>query len=364
MKNNNSLAKLIILCSMMVALHAVNASACTGITLKASDGSKIVARTIEWAATPMKTGYAVVPRGHEHRSLTPSGADGLTYKSRYGYTGVWTEYETFIVDGINETGLSAGLFFFPQYGEYVKYNPANKAKSLCDFHFVSWVLASFSSIDAVKNALTQIDLVSLDPGIGTVHWRISEPSGRTVVLEYVNGKPHFYENPLGVLTNAPGFEWHMTNLNNYVNLHPGSAANNAISDATTLKPLGGGSAMLGLPGDFTPPSRFVRAAFLQTTAPVQATGYDAVILAFRILNSFDIPVGMAHAQGNAPKDMPGATQFTIATDQRSGKLYYRTMWNSNIRCIDTKAIDYAKVTYQTHLLDQQHIQPVEMVTIR
>lgn len=363
MKNTNSFTKLIILSVVMAVLTPVATQACTGIVLKASDGSKIVARTIEWAATPMKTGYAIVPRGHRHQSLTPSGVDGITYKARYGYTGVWTEYETFIVDGINESGLSAGLFFFPGYGKYQPYVPANKAKTLCDFHFVSWVLSSFNNIDAVKTAITQIDLVGLDPAIGTVHWRISEPNGRTVVLEFVDGKPCFYDNPLGVLTNAPGFEWHMTNLNNYVNLRTGSAETFHMTDDVSLRPLGGGSALLGLPGDYTPPSRFVRAAFMQTSSPVQPTGHDAVLQAFRILNNFDIPIGLAHAVGKTPGNFPGATQFIIATDQHSGKLYYRTMWNSNIRCIDTKAINYTKAKYHVRPLDADHGQPIEMVPV-
>lgn len=364
MKNTNNFKKLIILSVVMMAMSPVYTPACTGIVLKASDGSKIVARTIEWAATPMKTGYVVIPRGHKHQSLTPSGSDGMTYKARYGYVGVWTEYVTFIVDGINEAGLSAGLFFFPGHGTYQRYEPANNEKTLCDFHFVSWVLSTFDNIDDVKAAISQVDLVGLDPTIGTVHWRISEPNGRTVVLEFIEGKPCFYDNPLGVLTNAPGFEWHMTNLNNYVNLRTGAADSYQLADAVTLMPLGGGSALLGLPGDFTPPSRFVRAAFMQASAPVQPTGHDAVLQAFRILNNFDIPIGMAHAQGKAPGGFPGATQFIIATDQQSGRLYYRTMWNSNIRCIDTKAINYSKVKYQVHPLDEEQVQPIEMVTIR
>ena len=156
--------------------------------------------------------------------------------------------------------------------------------------FVSWVLSQFDSIDQVKSALKQVDLVTLNHNIGAVHWRIAEPTGRMVVLEIVAGVPHFYENELGVMTNAPGFQWHMTNLNNYVNLVPGSAPDNTIAPGITLKALGHGSGMIGLPGDFTSPSRFVRAAFFQTTSPVWATGFETVVQAFHILNNFDIPV--------------------------------------------------------------------------
>ena len=135
-------------------LTAVDAGACTGIALTARDGSRVVARTVEWAATPMECGYVVAPRGHEHQSYTPDGLNGLKYKGVYGYVGIYTEYEPFVVEGVNETGLSAGLFFFPNYGDYAPYNKNAAGKTLCDMQFVSWVLSQFSSIDQVKEGLS------------------------------------------------------------------------------------------------------------------------------------------------------------------------------------------------------------------
>ena len=355
---------MIIAAAFLAGVFADKADACTGISLTAGDGSRIVARTVEWAATPMQCGYVVAPRGHEHQSYTPTGENGLKYKALYGYVGIYTEYEPFVVEGVNEAGLSAGLFFFPQYGEYAPYNQANNGKTLCDMQFVSWVLSQFSSIDQVKSAISNIDLVTLNHKIGSVHWRIAQPDGRMVVLEVVAGVPHFYENTLGVLTNAPGFPWHMTNLNNYINLVPGSAPDNTIKAGITLQPLGHGSGMLGLPGDFTAPSRFVRATFFQTTSPVWATGFETVVQAFHILNNFDIPIGSQHVRADIPKDLPSATQFTAVTDQKAMKFYYRTAWNSNIRCIDLNSIDFHKIKYQSHPLDNQQVQPVEILKIK
>ena len=348
---------------LLVGLFAVDAYACTGISLSAKDGSKVVARTVEWAATPMQCGYVVAPRGHVHQSYTPTGSNGLKYVGQFGYVGVYTEYEAFVVEGMNETGLSAGLFFFPQYGDYASYNAAENAKTLCDMQLVSWVLSQFSSIDQVKEAIKQIDLVTLNHKIGAVHWRIAEPSGRMVVLEVVGGVPHFYDNNLGVLTNAPSFPWHLTNLNNYLNLRPGSAADYTLKQGITLQALGHGSGMLGLPGDFTSPSRFVRAAFFQTTAPVWNNGYETVVQAFHILNNFDIPIGSQHTPADMPKNLPSATQVTTASDQTAKILYYRTAWNSNIRCIELKDIDFKLVRYQAHPLDKHQTQPVEKVWV-
>ena len=348
----------------LFCMTAYDSDACTGISLSARDGSRVVARTVEWAATPMQCGYVVAPRGHAHQSFTPTGANGLKYNSVYGYVGIYTEYEPFVVEGVNETGLSAGLFFFPQYGDYAPYVESQNNKTLCDMQFVSWVLSQFSSIDQLKDAIKTIDLVTLNHKIGAVHWRIAEPNGRMVVLEVVNGVPRFYENTLGVLTNAPGFNWHITNLNNYVNLVPGSAPDNKLTPNLTLEPLGHGSGMLGLPGDFTSPSRFVRASFFQTTAPTWDTGFETVVQAFHILNNFDIPIGSQFVKAEIPKNLPSATQFTAVTDQKAMKFYYRTAWNSNIRCIDLLDIDFHKVKYQSHPLDPVNVQPVEIVKVK
>ena len=335
-------------------VHSIPTSACTGITLKSKDGATIAARTIEWEESVMNTMYVVVPRNEELQSLTPSGMDGVKFKTRYGYVGLSVEQKEFMVEGINEKGLSAGLFYFPNYGKYEAYEASQKDKCLSDFQVVSYVLARCSTTDEVKEALSKVRIINIDPRASTVHWRFTEPSGRQIVLEIVDEVMHFYDNPLGVLTNSPGIEWHWANLNNYINLTPGNAPEHQLGPIE-LKSLGHGSGMLGLPGDFTPPSRFIRAAFFQTMAFQQPDAYGSVTQAFHILNNFDIPTNT---------DMPSATQFTVASDTRNQKIYYRTMYNSNIRCIDLKTIDFNRVKYHSQPLDKEKKQPVEMITVR
>lgn len=353
----------------MVAVAAMAAipyegDACTGIALTAKDGSRIVARTTEWGGSVLNSSYVIVPRGHQHISFTPTGADGMSFQARYGYVGICTDQPQFVVEGMNETGLSAGLFFFPGYGRYVEYDPANKSNTLSDMQFVSWVLASFSSIDEMKEAFEKIDLVSLDSRIGTVHWRISEPSGRMVVLECIDGRPVFYENRLGVLTNSPDFDWQMKNLNNYVNLYTGNVQPQKLNDEVTLKQFGAGAGFLGIPGDATPPSRFVRAALYQSATPQAGTGAETVMQCFQILECFNIPIGLEHKKSDIPEGLPSATQWTVASDQSALKFYYRTAWNATIRCIDMASVNFSKVKFQTHPLDEVKEQPVEMIRVR
>ena len=117
------------------------ANACTGITLKSKDGMTVAARTIEWAESVMNNLYVVVPRNQELQSLTPSGMDGVRFKSKYGFVGLAVEQKEFMVEGVNEKGLSAGLFYFPNYGKYQPFDPMEKDKSLADFQVVYYVLA-------------------------------------------------------------------------------------------------------------------------------------------------------------------------------------------------------------------------------
>lgn len=337
--------------------------ACTGITLKAKDGSRIVARTIEWGGSNLNSQYVVVPRGYTQQSYIPgSTTGGMTFTARYGYIGLAVEQEQFVAEGLNEAGLSAGLFYFPQYGKYEAYNPKEKASSIADLQLVSWILGSCKTVDEVKESIKKVHVIGIDPRASTAHWRFADTTGRQIVLEIINEKPIFYENELGVLTNSPSFDWQMTNLNNYVNLIPGMAPSQQL-DGVTLASFGNGSGFLGIPGDITPPSRFVRAAFYQATAPQQETGQQTVIQCFQILNNFDIPIGIEFAPNLPPVDIPSATQWTSATDMTNRIIYYRTMYDNAIRSIDLRKINFARVKYQTEPLDKINQQPIIPIRI-
>ena len=208
----------------LMATSTQQAEACTGITLKTADGTSIPARTIEWGGSDLNSKYVIVPRGYTQQSYIPGGQkNGLQFTAKYGYVGLAVEQEEFVAEGLNEKGLSAGLFYFPRYGQYEAYSEANRQSSIADLQLVSWILGNFSTVDEVIEGMKDVHVVAIDPRASTVHWRITEPSGRQIVIEITEGKVNVFENRLGVLTNSPGFEWQMTNLNNYVNLYPGTA---------------------------------------------------------------------------------------------------------------------------------------------
>ncbi len=345
-----------------IFIGSATAQACTGITLTAADGSQIMARTIEWSGSKLTNQYVVVPQGYSYTSYTPTGKNGMNFSAKHGFVGVAIMDNNFVVEGINEQGLSAGLFYFPNYGQYPEYDAKKNDKTIADMQLVSWILSQFSTVEELREALPTVKLVSV-AGSSTVHWRVADTTGAQIVIEYIDGECKVYDNKVGVLTNSPSFDWHVTNLNNYVNLFAGGAAPREYDNDFTLRPFGAGSGLLGLPGDMTPPSRFVRAFFLSSSAPTVDTGFEAVLQAFQLLNGFDIPMGLIH-NGTNEAGIPSSTQWVAASDIQNRKFYYRTMYNSAIRSIDLAKIDFLKVKFFSRLLDIDEATPIENLPIQ
>jgi choloylglycine hydrolase len=227
---------------------------------------------------------------------------------------------------------------------------------------MQWMLSSFSTVDEVR--VVNAD----DPRFHGVplpfHWKVADPTGKAIIIEIVeNGKVNVYDAFLGVITNSPGYDWHLTNLRNYLHLTPEPRAPLTVGKLE-LSPLGAGSGMIGLPGDFTPPSRFVRAAALTASVRPLADARTAVFEAFRILDSFDIPVGAVVPQKATPTDIESATQITSVSDLKNARYYFTTMRNREVRMIDLKAIDFAKVREQMIDGDGGRLYPVRELRVR
>lgn len=318
------------------------ASACTGIMLRNSDGTAVHGRTVEFGI-PLEMDYVVVPRGYQFVGQTPLG-DGKTWTSKYGAAGVIVFGNLGIMDGLNEKGLAIGAFYFPTEAKYTPTTPENQSKSFSAIDFSNWILTSFASVDEVRKAIEGGEAVvapTLLPGwpqqVQPFHWIVYDKSGKALVIEPVDGKLVLSDNPLGVLTNSPTFDWHMTNLRNYIALNPRDVPPIKI-DGDTFQSFGMGDGMLGLPGDFTPPSRFVRAAVFSATAFKAADAQKGVFSGFHILNNFDIPVGVARTKedGKAAADQ---TLLTTMRDPQSLRLYFKTYDDQTVRMIDLNAFD-------------------------
>lgn len=336
--------------------------ACTGITIKTGDNKIIQGRTIEYGEGNLNSKLVISPRGKEYQSLTPEGKfEGHKWKAKYGFVGAALINELFIGEGINETGLNAGLFYFPHYGSLTKYDKKIAKKSIVDMQFVSWILSNFSTVDELKKGLKDIKVVNIaydEKGnpLPTAHWRVGDAKGGNIVIEIVNnGEVKIHENRVGVVTNSPDYEWQVKNLNNYVNVYAGNAKDFEVNGQKIFS-FGAGTGAMGLPGDITPPSRFVRAFYyLSTIRPIE-NSKEGVTEAFHILNNFDLPMGVeypAEHKSYIPKDVPSATQWIAISSLNDREFYYKTMYNSQIRKVDLKKIDFTKVAYQAIPLDEK-----------
>ena len=151
-----SILTAIILAAAALMASFQNCYACTGITLKAKDGSTVVARTIEWAASDNDCRWVVVPRGHRWKSFIPGGGTGRSFTNEYGYVGVSVVQDELMMEGMNEKGLSAGLFYFPDYGKYEEYSEANYETNISDFQLVSYILGRCATVDEVKAEIARV----------------------------------------------------------------------------------------------------------------------------------------------------------------------------------------------------------------
>lgn len=344
------------------------AYACTGITLKAKDGAVVYGRTLEWGAFDLNSRVVVIPRGHKFTGSTPDGKPGLTWKAKYGVVAIdGLEKEAFL-DGLNEKGLAVGLFYLPGFAKYQKYDPAKAGQSIGPADVVQLLLSTCAGIDEVRMTLVKVRVVPvIEKALGfppPAHYIVTEPSGKAIVVEYLKGKLKIFDAPLGVITNSPSYDWHMTNLRNYINLSPVALPGKKIEDLD-FTPLGAGSGMIGLPGDFTPPSRFVRAVAFSKTARPTATGDEAMYEVFRILDNFNVPLGAAEGskEEGDTTGMRSATLWTDAIDTKNKVLYYHTQHNRRVRMVDLKKIDFESLRKVIYLpLDKEKKQDIEDIT--
>lgn len=359
--------KSFILVSLIIFLAQFKSNACTGIRLIAKDGGVVYGRTMEWGAFDLNSRILIIPRNYHFKGTTPDGFNGKSYYTKYGVVGLDALHTNLISDGMNEKGLAAGLFYhsgYEQYNEYVKQDSSNTISSL---DVVNYILSQFGSVEEVKDGMKKVAVVLHPdiPGITgvcyEVHWMVTDTTGASIVIEYRDHKMVVYNSIPGVITNNPYYDWHLINLSNYINLSQKPFAtktivNSALQDTLYINPVGAGSGMLGLPGDNTPPSRFVRAvAWIQTARPL-CCAEEAVYETFRILDNFQLPLGPGAAEGGGgnidkTKGMRSSTEWTTAWNLTDRTLNYHTQHNRRVRFLDLKKLSFTspekepKITY-------------------
>ena len=335
------------------------AVACTAFQLTSKDGAQIYFRSMEFGF-PFNSQALVVPRGSEYTGTAPDGKPGLKWKTKYGIVGLNVDIaQTIIADGQNEKGLAIGMLYLPGYSQYQDAAAAPADKSLGSWEVPAYLLAMCATVDEAVAALKNDIFVAQQDfppfkGLLPVHWWIGDASGKVVIAEYVGGKLNVYDAPLGTLTNSPPYDWQTINVGNYVDISPVNVPERTLGKFTSVN-YGQGSGGVGLPGDMSPPSRFIRASLFSHWATPGATASDTVNLGFHVLNTFDIfngaiqsntadqtanTKGFLSSTGQPKLVNTDTTEWVVAHDRTNLKTYIRTYNGLEIQMVDLKAIDF------------------------
>lgn len=329
-----------ILLIVVCGLNVLPGFACTDFQVKTTQGTVVIGRSMEWGAD-LHSRLVVHPKQENNMAKAPDGKQGLVWTSKYGYVGIDANSLDTALDGMNEAGLSLGLLWLPGYTQYQDVPTGENNTALDITNLGAWILGNFATVDEVKIAIGKVHVwASAIPsfgGIPTAHIAIHDRTGKNMVIEFVAGQQKIYDNPCGVMTNAPTFDWHLINLNNYLMIRATNPEPVKIA-GTILSPPGQGSGFLGIPGDWTPPSRFVRTAAMLAFAQRAKIAEEGVNLTEHILNAVDIPRG-ALRDKVAGIECADYTQWIVIKDLTNRIFYFRSYENMTLRSLDLNKLN-------------------------
>ena len=269
-------------------------------------------------------GEEVVITEREFPFVFPEGEMMEKHHAIIGMAHVSENYPLYY-DGMNEKGLGmAGLLFSGNafYGKSM-----HGKDNIPSWAFIPWVLGQCSSVDEAEHLLENLNLTDvpfreeLPPS--PLHWMIADRE-RAIVVEQTEDGLHIYENGVGILTNNPPFPFHLDHLAQYMHLTAGVPKNN-FTDKLELLPFSRGMGAIGLPGDWSSPSRFVRGAFVLQNAQSEEMG--DIVQFFHILNAVQMPRGCVRL-GNECYEV---TLYSSCCDLKEGIYYYKTYENQTVK---------------------------------
>lgn len=312
---------------------------CTGIRLRCADGSVVAGRTVEFAV-PITMDAIHVPAGTLSTSPLASGP-GASWNAEHAAIGVAAFGTDSIMDGFNDAGLTAAAFYFTGWAEYAPAADTPAARSVNPADLVHWLLTNCATVADVRARIADVSVVDTTvdgwgPTAPPFHYLVLDADGTAIVIEPRGGALVVTDNPYGSMANAPDFQYHLTNLGQYLEVRPDGSLSAQFGDHT-VRGFGAGAGGLGLPGDFTSPSRFIRATFFSANHETPADAPAGIQEVFHILNQFDIPRGAVTGE----LDGTPTIEWTLATVARSpgtGDYYFRTYGDQTIRKVNLKAL--------------------------
>jgi len=301
---------------------------CTALSFKTKD--HYFGRNLDLEST-FKESVVIAPRAFPFlfRRMPPM----RTHCAMIGMASVVDGYPLYY-DATNECGLSIAALNFPGNARYL---PETKRKqNITPFEFIPWILGQCASVAQVRTLLERMSLIAISFNdslpLSPLHFIISD-CNTSITVEPMEGRLRIHDNPIGVLTNNPPFDYQMTNLTNYMTLTPQPPRNTLFRDIP-LEPFSRGMGALGLPGDLSSVSRFVRAAYMKTTSVCSDSEAESVSQFFHLLGS------VRHLRGSVLTDgQYEITQYSSCCNTNKGVYYYTTYENSRITGVDLHAED-------------------------
>lgn len=277
-----------------------------------------------------------------------------THYSMIGIAYVCDNYPLYY-DATNEAGLSMAGLNFPEYADYKP--AAIKKDNIAPFEFIPWILGQCATIAEAKELLSKVNLLEEpfhnDLPLTPLHWMIADRNS-SIVIESVKDNLHIYNNPVGVLTNSPSFDMQLFHLNNYLHLTR-YVPQNLFASGLDLKKYSNGMGAIGMPGDWSSQSRFVKASFVKMNSVCGTSEAESVSQFFHILSSVEHPRGCVVMNENHYE----ITLYSSCCNTDKGIYYYKTYDNTQISAVDmhkTNLGDTQLIVYPLNTTPQVFLQ--------
>ena len=261
------------------------------------------------------------------------GAPIRTQYAMIGMAAVAQELPLYF-EATNEQGLSMAGLNFPENAVY--FLPTAGKANIAPFELIPWILGQCADLSQARQLLQTLQLVNIPFSpkypVTPLHWMLSDRSG-SIVIESLREGLQIRDNPFGVLTNNPPFDYHLTNISHYMALHPGPA-DNRMSPRIPLRNYSLGMGALGLPGDFSSASRFVRACFMKENSQCAQEERANVHHFFHILNGVAMPKGCVWTPNGFEY-----TRYSSCCNIDRGIYYYTTYDDLSIHAVELQEAD-------------------------
>lgn len=262
--------------------------------------------------------------------------NGLNIQTHHAIIGIGIEINNYPLyfDAMNEHGLGIAGLNFPDNAYY--YDPFLYPDGIAPYELIPLLLSKNKTVNEAVEMLRSLKIInkpfSPELAISELHWMIADKN-KSVVIEQTAQGLQIYDNPIGVLTNNPPFSYHIYNLSNYINI-TSQEATNRFAPNEAIQPYSRGMGGIGLPGDNSSASRFVRAAFTKLNSPIDLDKTASIVQFFRIMNSVYQVDGCTKVGKQYEK-----TIYTSCCSLDEGKYYYTTYNNLQINCVNMYEYD-------------------------